>query len=103
MFDITLIVQVIVLVLLYRYGAPILKNKIVMSLAIQVANAVNELAITKEIEDKALEAEKMMCTQLAKWHLKIDVEQIRTCLKAAVTDLRVRVDGTQAQEKKIEN
>ena len=98
MFDITFIVQIIILFLLYRYGAPILKNKIVMSLAIQVANAVNELAITKEIEDKAAEAEKMMLEQLEKWHMKIDIVQIRTCLKAAVTDLRVRVDGTQAQE-----
>lgn len=98
MFDITLIVQIIILILLYRYGAPILKNKIIMNLAIQVANAVNELAITKEIEDKAIEAEKMMIEQLEKWHMKIDIVQIRTCVKAAVTDLRVRVDGTQAQE-----
>ena len=98
MFDITFIVQIIILFLLYRYGAPILKNKIVMALAIQVANAVNELAITKEIEDKAKEAEKMMIEQLEKWHLKIDIDQISTCLKAAVTDLRVRVVGTDAQE-----
>ena len=98
MFDITFIVQIIILFLLYRYGAPILKNAIVMRLAVQVANAVNELAITKEIEDKAKEAEKMMIEQLEKWHLKIDIDQIRTCLKAAVTDLRVRVDGTDAQE-----
>ena len=98
MFDITFIVQIIILFLLYRYGAPIIKNKIVMALAIQVANAVNELAITNEIEDKAKEAEKMMCEQLEKWHMKIDLVQIRTCLKAAVTDLRVRVDGTRAQE-----
>ena len=39
-----------------------------------------------------------MIEQLEKWHLKIDIDQIRTCLKAAVTDLRVRVDGTDAQE-----
>lgn len=98
MFDITLIVQIIILFLLYRYSAPILKNAVVMRLAVQVANAVNELAITKEIEDKAKEAEKMMCEQLEKWHMKIDLAQIRTCLKAAVTDLRIRVDGTDAQE-----
>ena len=98
MFDITFIVQIIILFLLYRYGAPILKNQIVMRLAVQVANAVNELAITNEIEDKAKEAEKMMCEQLEKWHMKIDLVQIRTCLKAAVTDLRIRVDGTDAQE-----
>lgn len=98
MFDITLIVQIIILFLLYRYGAPILKNAVVMRLAVQVADAVNELAITKEIDDKADEAEKMMVEQLKKWHLKIDMVQIKTCLKAAVTNLRVHVEGTQAQE-----
>jgi len=98
MFDITLIVQIIVLFMLYRYGAPIFKNAVVMRLAVQIADAVNELAITKEIEDKAAEAEKMMVEQLKKWHLKIDMIQIKTCLKAAVTNLRINVEGTQAQE-----
>lgn len=106
--DITIILKVILYALCLlaaKYFVPWLKTQktnsdmaVIMSVAKQVVSAANELGLVDEIEDKASYAWEQAVKVLNEKKISFNEEELKMYIKSAVTQLRVEIEGTDAQK-----
>lgn len=101
--DITWVVELILIIVSffgYKYGVPILKDILMSKWAQAIVAAASEMNLVGELENKWDFALKAMKTKLEKYKITFDEDEITEYLKAAITSLRVNIEGTDAQKTK---
>lgn len=99
--DITWVIELILIIatyFAYKYGAPILKDILMSKWAYVIVAAANEKNLVGELEDKWTFALMAMKAKLKKYKITFDEDEVTEYLKAAVTTLRVDIEGTDAQK-----
>lgn len=106
--DITVVLEIIisiVFILASKYIIPWLNAKKqdqnlknILQIVEQVVKAANELGITGEIEDKAAYAWDEAIKILNKKGIKFNEDELKMFIKAAVTNLRVEIEDTDAKD-----
>ena len=107
-YDITVVLEIIisiVFILASKYIIPWLNAKKqdqnlknILQIVEQVVKAANELGITGEIEDKAAYAWDEAIKILNKKGINFNEDELKMFIKAAVTNLRVEIENTDAKE-----
>lgn len=70
-----------------KYVKPLLQNKVVRVLAENAVDFVEQTVKDLHGEDKLNEALKALSLQLAKWNIKVSVDEMKVMLEAAVKRL----------------
>lgn len=106
--DITIFLEIIVFavfLLVMKYFVPWLKAmkaeedmRLIMEVVKQAVTAANELHLINELNDKATYAWTRAVASLKAKNITFDEEELKMYIKAAVTQLRIEVDGTNAQK-----
>lgn len=99
--DITWVIELIMIIVAFfaqKYGLPILKDILMSKWAYAIVSAASEMNLVGELENKWDFAMKSMKAKLKKYKITFDEEEITAYLKAAVTTLRVNIEGTDAQK-----
>ena len=100
--DVTWLIELIVIIIIFfskKYWIPMLKGTVILRMARTFVSAANELYITKEIEDKAQYVWDEMVKFLRKYKITFDEQEVKAYIKQAVTELRVNIEGTNAEAK----
>ena len=100
--DFTWLIELLLIIIVFfskKYWIPMLKGTVILRMAKTFVSAANELYITKEIDDKAQYVWDEMIEFLNKYKITFDEKEVKAYIKRAVTELRVDIEGTDAEKK----